>query len=344
MKKIFYVFLSIFYILFINWEVFATQGLDIISRDQWWADEEYRYRDSEIWKEIIKKQTEKNSKLSEKEAKYKKETLQKEIDSERYLQTFFWKEQIRMRIRTKENNRELAWPIEHSKYIKWIVIHHTVSDDPDMKQAVRDIYKFHAVDRKWWDIWYNFLIWKNWEIYEWRAWGEKTIAWHDKWNNVWNIGIAIIWDYTEVGISKKQKRGLQNLMKYLIQKYEIDLNQKTYFHKECREEICNNVLESKLFDPIIGHRNAWHTTCPGEKLYRQLTDIHFELRKTMSFTLINQEKLQLFLEKFSDQKLIKLEKNLKEKVKKWLQYSSIEQTKITFFEEILYGIDVYFKN
>jgi hypothetical protein len=51
-------------------------------------------------------------------------------------------------------------------------------------------------------------------------------------------------------------------MKYLIKKYNITLNTKKYFHKLCIEDKCNNVLKSSLEDPIIGHRDAGHTTCP----------------------------------------------------------------------------------
>jgi hypothetical protein len=344
MRKIFHLFLCILLSFFLHPQLFAENDIDIITREQWWANEEYRYRDSDIWKEIIRYEEDKRTRFTREEIKYKKDTLKKAIDAWKYLQTFFADQLIRMRIRTKENKRELAWPIEHSKYIKWIVVHHTVNDSDDMKQVVRNIYKFHAIDRKWWDIWYNFLIWKNGEVYEWRAWWEKTIAWHDKWNNVWNIWIALIWDYWQKGISEKQKKWLKKLMKYLINKYEINLNKKIYFHKECREDVCNNVLESKLSDPIIGHRDAWHTTCPGEELYKQLLDIRFELKQELKFSLINQEKLHLLFQRFSHRKLIKLEEKLHKQVERWLENNSMKQKKITFLEEILYGIHVYLRN
>jgi hypothetical protein len=48
-----------------------------------------------------------------------------------------------------EGENKLAWPIAKSKKKNSIVIHHTDSVYEDSFDAVRKIYKFHALKRQW---------------------------------------------------------------------------------------------------------------------------------------------------------------------------------------------------
>lgn len=294
MIKIFYFFLVLLFSFFISQSVFWYQKPEIISREDWWANEEYRYLDSIYWLEI-----QENNKIAlENQTAYQKTIAQnlavknKEISI--YLDENFNENIWTTLLRKQENNRELAWNITHSNNISWIILHHTATPDIYVsdEEALKDIYKFHAIWNQWGDIWYNFLIWKNGKIYEWRAGWEMTVWAHDKWNNIWNIWISIIWDYSIEGINKSQEKAVKDLMSYLIQKYNIDLNQQNIFHSECLLSDCIDPLISEELDPIIGHRDAWHTDCPWEKLYVQLQNISFELRNELWFSFVNTSKIK----------------------------------------------------
>ncbi len=69
---------------------------------------------------------------------------------------------------------------------------------------------------------------------------------------------------------KKQYESLLKLSTYLVKKYDIDLSKKTTFHRECLWVDCDSPLISEKFYPIIGHRDAWHTSCPWDELYEEI--------------------------------------------------------------------------
>lgn len=340
MKKIF-LLLFTFFITFST--TFALNNIKIISREDWWANETYRYIDSPEWIKILKNRVE--------EAEKEKNTVytQEQIDSfskkqeklklmDEILLTEFWSEiEVDSKIYT-ENWNKLAWPITKTKKVNWIVIHHTVSDYEDSFEWINNIYKYHALTKEWWDIWYNFLIWKNWEIFEWRAGWDYVVAAHDKWNNLANIWIAVIWNYENEPINVNQYNALKSLTRYLMVKYDIDLTKKTHFHSECLGNNCEKPLISELKYPIIGHKDAWHTSCPWTELYKQLDLLRSELLKDpISIANAYKKKIFTILEKFPDQKLIdilvKVEdelevKNSSNKLKlKWLIIDYFEYKK-----------------
>lgn len=309
MRKIF----LLFFILFVSiTSTFASNDIKIISREEWWADENYRYLDSPEWVKILKDweiaaQKAKNTVYTKEqiEASRKKQEKTKQIN-EILINEFWTQQEIQSKIST-ENWRTLAWPIEKSEKIDWIIIHHTASDYTDSYKAVKEIYKYHALSNQRWDIWYNFLIWKNWEIFEWRAWWDYVVWAQAMRNNRSNLWIAIIWDYTNQTLNANQYNALKNLTKYLIDKYSIDLTKKTYFHKECVWNNCEKPLISELKDPIVGHRDAWNTSCPWNELYTQLETLKSDLFKEPVYIASNNTpKTSIGLAKLSDEKLIEI--------------------------------------
>ena len=207
---------------------------------------------------------------------------------------------------TYEGKNKLAWPISKTDKVKSIVIHHTVSDYEDSYDWIRQIYKFHALSRQWWDIGYNFLIWKNWEIFEWRAGGDYVVSAHDMRNNRSTLWIAILWDYSEKEISKEQRDSLKNLIKLLVKKYDINLNDKANYHVECFWDECVKPIESYKLDSIIGHRDAGHTACPWDALYEQINLIKTELRSELGFIKINKVKFYKKLDKIDEYSILNI--------------------------------------
>jgi len=317
MKKVFLLFL----LLFITFSpVFASNDIKIISREEWWADESYRFIDSNSWKKIFtdrekKAEIEKNKVYSD-AAIQKYRSKQEKLKKMDQILALEYSDDIKIKERIYEQNwKKLAWPIYKSQKIKTIVIHHTGTNYSDDISSLKKIYRFHALQRQWWDIWYNYLIWKNWKIYEWRAGWDYVVWAHNKWNNRWSVWIAIIWDYSKKPINVEQYKSLKNLVSYLMKKYDIDMTEKTYFHSECFWNKCDKPLYSELKYPVIGHRDAWHTSCPWGKLYKQLDVLRNELLKE-PFTLAIIEKKKIFkkFDKIPEQKLIYLLAKLEEKI------------------------------
>ncbi len=298
MSKIF-AFIFCFFVFI--WTTFWSDDIKIISREEWWADEEYRFMDSVYWQEILDKRA--KAETSEpSEASILKS--QKENIANSILTYYFPEQNDLIDTISYENWRKLAWPISKTNTIKSIVIHHTHSEYDDSYTAIRSIYKYHALTNQRWDIGYNFLIWYNWEIFEWRAGGGYVVWAHDKRNNRSSLGIALIWDYDQKDISAKQYESLEKLISYLVDKYDINLLEKQAFFKWCISWDCVLPLDIEYMYPIIGHRDAWHTDCPWEKLYATIQDIRKKL--TIKQAWFNVFKMEELLSKVSDTKLVNI--------------------------------------
>ena len=307
MIKIFHLFF-LFFVLSFTWKyVFADNSIEIVTREQWWANEQYRYLDAPEWQTIIQ---EENNKLKQNWEYISDEHTIKFLwkpdyneTIENYLKTFFSHKRKISSVIEKENGRQLFWPISYSQKISWIIIHHTAWEYSDPYQSIREIYKYHTLDRKWWDIWYNFLIAADGTIFEGRAGWEMAVWAHTKRNNISNIWISLMWDYDHESIPKKQLESLEKLVIYLIEKYQIDIHQKKYFHKDCLEYECEYGIESELLVPLIAHRDSSTSTCPWEEGYKDFQNVRNKIFQKYQLQNINIEKFYTIFDKYQQEKL-----------------------------------------
>lgn len=282
MIKIFRVFF-LFFMLFLEssvWSIYSftddkansdfIEPIKIISRAEWWANESYRYADWPEWTQKLKEIEESKKNYTQKDNEEIKKDSDKRKEINDYLMKNYTEENTLVSVTKEENWRKLMWPIQKTRYVKWIIIHHTDTFYSWSLNSVRKIYKYHTLNRWWWDIWYNYLIWYDWEIFEWRAGGDYTVWAHSVRNNRSTVWIAIIWDYHDKDLNEKQKRSLNNLVRHLILKYGIDLSKKFDFQRDCKSQDCNFYIVKDSLSPIVWHRDAWNTTCPWEKVYKFL--------------------------------------------------------------------------
>ncbi len=276
-KSFFMTFIVFLLTILATNQVFAIK---IISRAEWWADENMRYVDYPSWQKIFdrrKKQAEKNKNKTSTEAQKKYWSKRKIRLSKMYahINKYFSLENKIVQYFKTEWWHKLVWPIGKTNFIKAIVVHHTHSEykNNDSLTWIKSIYRFHTLSRQWWDIGYNYIIGYNWEIFEWRKGWDYVIAAHAKWNNRSTIGISIIWDYDEKWLNPKQLKSLEQLIYHLSKKYWIDFNKKEYFHKTCVAKNCKAPLISTLKYPLVWHRDVGHTSCPWDDLYSQLNTI-----------------------------------------------------------------------
>ncbi len=135
-----------------------------------------------------------------------------------------------------------------------ITVHHTVQPNGESDGAywVRSVQNGHMDERDYWDIGYHFLI--SWDGTIYRGNPEDRQGAHVLDHNSGNLGISLIGNYEEGEPSEEQLASLAQMLRYLGDKYDIELDR----------------------DHVGGHRDhSGHSSnlCPGASLYAQLDDL-----------------------------------------------------------------------
>lgn len=157
----------------------------------------------------------------------------------------------------------MKWGEAEYAPIQQIIVHHTAGSNNsplDPAAVVRGIYYFHAVEKDWGDIGYNYLVDQYGNIYEGRKGGLGVVAAHATSNNYGSVGVALIGDYTKEDPGANAIKGLIELTEYVGYQADLDLTAKHNF-------------QGKNISVVAGHRDVNSTECPGEKLYEMLPDI-----------------------------------------------------------------------
>lgn len=257
---------------------FETIEKKIITRAEWWADENYRYLNSNEWKDIIKKQETLSKNLTQKQIEANEKEQKKKNGIYAYINKYFNQDNAIVQKISFEWVNELARPVEKTEYVKSIVLHHTADEYKDSYGWIKAIYRYHSLSRQWGDIGYNYIIWYNGEIFEWRAWGDYVVWAHALWNNRSTVGISVMWNYSKKPISEKQYIALKNLVRYLAYKYGINMNDTFPLHEECSWKNCPLWIKTEDYYPLSGHRDGGNTSCPWDELYKKMLQIRKDLQ------------------------------------------------------------------
>jgi len=149
-----------------------------------------------------------------------------------------------------------GWEPEYQRPKK-VIIHHTVTYNPDPLATLRAIHYYHAVTRKWGDIGYNYLIDSHGNVYEGRKGGEGVVAAHARGLNDGSIGVALLGDFTEQRVSSAMEQALIEMLAWIADRYGIAPQGRT---PAWGLELPN----------VLGHRDVGNTSCPGQQVYRRL--------------------------------------------------------------------------
>lgn len=288
-----YLIVMVFSILFWNsvyaeYWVWWIDNIDIVTREERWADDNILYEDRWHYKQLLEKAEEYEKfleKLKEDDIEEYIEIKKKElinIQRNKHLEENYFEEIKINKIVEEFNEKNLWWSFMYHYEKDRIIVHHTASDwtklksKEDVKDYLKSVYQYHALTRWWWDIWYNFVIDKFWNIYEWREWWEWVVWAHAKWNNVSSIWISLIGNFNNEDPSEEQMDALIDLATELAKKYNINPYTNLDYHKESSEE---PYISDHEHDSIVWHRDAWHTSCPWENLYDKLDYIKKEVSK-----------------------------------------------------------------
>ncbi len=222
---------------------FNSGDVDIISRSEWGADEDYRFFDGD------------EEELEDDDG------LSSAIESE--LWEGLYDEELAIEdIVTHEGGEKLSWALEYPEDVDKIIIHHTATtsnlDDPEA--AIRAIYYYHAITRGWGDIGYNYIIDQYGNIYEGRYGGEGVVGGHAAGYNVGSVGIAMLGNFENEPLTYEALVSLMALIEELSDEHNIDVE-------------ANSMFRGEVIPNLLGHRDVGATLCPGEYIYNMLPDI-----------------------------------------------------------------------
>lgn len=180
--------------------------------------------------------------------------------------------------KTSADGKTYLWPVQYSPEVKLLAVHHTAiqvgSDPRSAVERVRALYQFHAVNRGWGDIGYNYIIDEAGEIYEGRHGGDFAVAGHAYCNNVGTLGVALLGNFELEQPTQEQMQALQWLLTNLAERYNIPLDRKIRFH-------------GKSLPTVVGHKDLVSTECPGYYAYNVLAQVREHVANGDVAALIN---------------------------------------------------------
>ncbi|MDD4151349.1 MAG: S-layer homology domain-containing protein [Candidatus Gracilibacteria bacterium] len=246
-----------------------ADDINIIKRSEWGAVEDYRYADSKYWKSYYDKLNASSGAELTPTQKAQAEKTQKIND---YLKNNFPEDYEAIEKIDTENGHPLVRPIEKTRYVKSIVIHHTDTRDVSKPsdEILRGIYYYHSLQNGRGDIGYQYIVGQDGKIYEGKAGGDYVLGSHALRNNRSTVAISVIGNYQNNYLSDEQQASINKLIGYLAKKYGIDLDKERTYHKSCLKDVCATPLLNFTGASLIGHRDAGYTTCPGDNIYNLL--------------------------------------------------------------------------
>jgi len=206
----------------------GNEDVEIISREQWEVDNQYADLD------YINDFCENNFCYSEgynPEDNFSRQEYwsSKEL-SLNYKQNFQLIDSFFLQSLEKENGFRYHYlPIEE------IIIHHTAGNltfgFEESKKELQRIYLMQAVQRKWQDIGYHYLIDGAGRIYEGNLGGKYTIGIHSYGHNNATISISLMGDFRPEHdeFNSSMQKALINLIEYLVAEYQFDLTQEEFY-------------------------------------------------------------------------------------------------------------------
>jgi uncharacterized protein YgiM (DUF1202 family) len=158
-----------------------------------------------------------------------------------------------------DENGVAWWPLQYQE-VEHVIVHHTVTPNfQDPLVAMRAIYYYHAVERGWGDIGYNYLVDQMGNVYEGRYGGENVVGGHAYQYAHGSSGIGLLGDFSAVETTPEAQAGLVWIAAWASR--NLDPWGYADFH------------ETTALPTICGHRDVLDEICPGDGLYGQLDTI-----------------------------------------------------------------------
>ena len=154
---------------------------------------------------------------------------------------------------------------------RMLFVHHTATagsySEASAPGVVYAICSYHANNRGWRDIGYNFLIDVYGNIYEGRAGGVDRSVWgaHTGGFNYYSTGIALVADHDNVSVGPAALESLEALAAWKLDQHHIDPIETTTIRSLGSTRYEEGVVVD--MSNVSGHRDASSTSCPGNLCY-----------------------------------------------------------------------------
>ena len=266
-------------------------GVTIITRAQWWANESWRYSTTSKSERDALRQLQIDS-----ESGQLSETDYQGQMATDFLLTKTPDEQVVNEYRESSSGHFLKRPESIHTNKSKIIIHHTADDNTALLtwwtgaaiKEMQAIYKYHALTNGWGDIGYNFVIDPFGNIYEGRAWWAWVVWAHAAWNNTPSIGISLMGNFNINIPTDAALKSLLKLTTALAKKYHINPKATTTYFKKSPE---TPYLKWYTNYTIVGHEDAWITSCPWTNLYNLLPELRDQISQNLTqISLVSSKK------------------------------------------------------
>lgn len=267
--------------------------IDLITRDEWWADESLKRRNSAklqsaydhpdyalgwiAWRGSLE--------LLDPESQEEIVEQWEIIGS--FLTSTHPKYYPQVVTNLTEQWNLLTWPWKYTATKNSVTIHHTADGKlyrlpSDSLPWLQKIYEQHTVWKDRWDIGYNFLIDPQGRLYEWKSGWEWIAWWHaNVRNSLTSLWIALLWNFENVKPTSKALHTLKHLTTLMTHQYSIDPNRDSVLFDRSQEE---PYIEAHIHDAsVLGHKDIKSTACPGEYLYSEIPEVTQEVAKRLQW-------------------------------------------------------------
>ncbi|MQS34455.1 N-acetylmuramoyl-L-alanine amidase [Streptomyces katsurahamanus] len=162
----------------------------------------------------------------------------------------------------------------YSAKVKAAFVHHSATGNGyTCKQApsvLRSIYRYHVVSTGWRDIGYNFAVDKCGNIYEGRAGGvaKAVRGAHTLGFNTNSMGIAVLGSYSRTDPPAAAVTALAKLTAWKLGLFQGNPKGRVTLTSGGSGKYAKG--RKVTFNVISGHRDGFHTDCPGARLYGRL--------------------------------------------------------------------------
>jgi flagellar hook assembly protein FlgD len=157
------------------------------------------------------------------------------------------------------------------------IVHHTAgSNSYSCSQSaaiVRSIEVYHVKGNGWDDIAYNFLVDKCGQVFEGRYGGidKAVVGAHALGFNYGSVGVALIGNYNGAGLTPAARASLVKLLAWRLDLAHLDPLSHVSRVSTGNPKYARGT--SVQLNAIVGHRDTYPTSCPGDNVYSQLPAI-----------------------------------------------------------------------
>ena len=163
--------------------------------------------------------------------------------------------------------------------VRAAVVHHTVTANEYTRAqapaAILAVCRFHRNTNGWNDIGYNFVVDRFGRIWEGRDGGidEAVLGAHAQGYNSQTTGIANLGEFTSTPQSDAAIAAMAKLIAWKLPNHGVRTTGTVRMTSAGGSSARYRSGTTHRFPHIIGHRDTGLTACPGEQLYRQLSDL-----------------------------------------------------------------------